>query len=390
MGDVPQSELLGLPIQQLTELLASLGEPAYRARQLYDALYRQRVATLEDITTLPFALRQRLVGEGYCVGLPQVEQRFVSTDGTVRYLLRFADQQSVEAVWMPEGDGAEDGDDAAQTDAAPDALQADATQLAATQPAATPPISRRATICLSSQAGCAVNCRFCMTALLGLQRNLTAGEIVGQVLMVLNDHQVEIGRDRVNLVFMGQGEPFLNYDHFVAALRLLVEAVGLSEQRMTVSTSGIVPRMADFGREAIRPNLAISLNASNDVTREQIMPINRKWPLAELMKAARAFPLRQRERLTFEYVLLDGVNDSVENAREVTVLLRGLRAKVNLIALNPGPEIEYRTPSPERVAAFQQTLMRAGIPAFLRRPRGLDIYAACGQLKRTRQLTQLG
>ena len=158
---------------------------------------------------------------------------------------------------------------------------------------------------------------------------------------------------------------------------------------MTVSTSGIVPRIADFGREAIRPNLAISLNASNDVTREQIMPINRKWPLKELMAAAKAFPLRQRERLTFEYVLLDGINDSVENAREVTVLLRGLRAKVNLIALNPGPEIAYRTPSPERVALFQQTLMRAGIPAFLRRPRGLDIYAACGQLKRTRQLTQL-
>jgi 23S rRNA (adenine2503-C2)-methyltransferase len=213
---------------------------------------------------------------------------------------------------------------------------------------------------------------------------------VGQVLVVLNDHQVEIGRDRVNLVFMGQGEPFLNYDNFTAAVRLLVSGVGLSESRMTVSTSGIVPRIADFGREAIRPNLAISLNASNDVTREQVMPINRKWPLADLMKAARAFPLRQRERLTFEYVLLDGVNDSVENAREVTVLLRGLRAKVNLIALNPGPEIAYRTPPPERVAFFQQTLMRAGIPAFLRRPRGLDIYAACGQLKRTRGLTQLG
>jgi 23S rRNA (adenine2503-C2)-methyltransferase len=229
-----------------------------------------------------------------------------------------------------------------------------------------------------------------MTALLGLQRNLSAGEIVGQVLVVLNDHHVEIGRDRVNLVFMGQGEPFLNYENFIAAVRLLVEAVGLSEQRMTVSTSGIVPRIADFGREAIRPGLAISLNASNDAVREQVMPINRKWPLAELMAAARAFPLRQRERLTFEYVLLDGVNDSVENAREVIALLRGLRAKVNLIALNPGPEIAYRTPSPERVAAFQQTLMRAGIPAFLRRPRGLDIYAACGQLKRTRQLTQLG
>ena len=384
MGHVPQSELLGQPIQQLTEICTRLGQPAYRARQLYDALYHQRLASVELITTLPVALRQRLSAEGYQVGMPEVEQRFVSTDGTVRYLLRFADGQSVETVWMPEGDGAEDGDEVVSADAA---TQTNDSPAAASAPA---PISRRATICLSSQAGCAVNCRFCMTALLGLQRNLSAGEIVGQVLVVLNDHHVEIGRDRVNLVFMGQGEPFLNYENFIAAVRLLVEAVGLSEQRMTVSTSGIVPRIADFGREAIRPNLAISLNASNDAVREQVMPINRKWPLAEIIKAARSFPLRQRERLTFEYVLLDGVNDSVENAREVTALLRGLRAKVNLIALNPGPEIAYRTPSPERVAAFQQTLMRAGIPAFLRRPRGLDIYAACGQLKRTRQLTQLG
>jgi 23S rRNA (adenine2503-C2)-methyltransferase len=386
MDAQPQFLLLGLPIQELTEILARCGQPAYRARQLFDALYRQRLSSLAEITTLPVSLRQRLADEGYSLGLPEVEQRFVSTDGTVRYLLRFADGQSVETVWMPEGDGAEDGDEVASpVEAAPAASQSDASQSVAP-----PPISRRATICLSSQAGCAVNCRFCMTALLGLQRNLTAGEIVGQVLVVLNDHQVEIGRDRVNLVFMGQGEPFLNYDNFTAAVRLLVSGVGLSESRMTVSTSGIVPRIADFGREAIRPNLAISLNASNDVTREQVMPINRKWPLADLMKAARAFPLRQRERLTFEYVLLDGVNDSVENAREVTVLLRGLRAKVNLIALNPGPEIAYRTPPPERVALFQQTLMRAGIPAFLRRPRGLDIYAACGQLKRTRGLTQLG
>ena len=386
MDAQPQFLLLGLPIQELTEILARCGQPAYRARQLFDALYRQRLSSLAEVTTLPVSLRQRLADEGYSLGLPEVEQRFVSTDGTVRYLLRFADGQSVETVWMPEGDGAEDGDEVASpVEAAPAASQSDASQSVAP-----PPISRRATICLSSQAGCAVNCRFCMTALLGLQRNLTAGEIVGQGLVVLNDHQVEIGRDRVNLVFMGQGEPFLNYDNFTAAVRLLVSGVGLSESRMTVSTSGIVPRIADFGREAIRPNLAISLNASNDVTREQVMPINRKWPLADLMKAARAFPLRQRERLTFEYVLLDGVNDSVENAREVTVLLRGLRAKVNLIALNPGPEIAYRTPPPERVAFFQQTLMRAGIPAFLRRPRGLDIYAACGQLKRTRGLTQLG
>jgi 23S rRNA (adenine2503-C2)-methyltransferase len=228
-----------------------------------------------------------------------------------------------------------------------------------------------------------------MTALLGLQRNLTAGEIVGQVLLVLNDHRIEIGRDRINLVFMGQGEPFLNYENFIRAVQLLVQGAGIPESRMTVSTSGIVPRIASFGLEPIRPHLAISLNASNDEVRERVMPINRKWNLASILEAARQFPLRTHERLTFEYVLLSGVNDSVGNAREVVELLRGIRAKVNLIALNPGPEIPFQTPSQTAVEAFQQILIAAGIPAYLRRPRGLDIYAACGQLKRTTALVSL-
>jgi 23S rRNA (adenine2503-C2)-methyltransferase len=215
-----------------------------------------------------------------------------------------------------------------------------------------------------------------------VQRNLTAGEIVGQVLLVLNDHGVQIGRDRINLVFMGQGEPFLNYDNFIRAVQLLVAGVGIPESRMTVSTSGIVPRIATLGAEPVRPHLAISLNASNDALREQVMPINRKWKIAAIMEAARAFPLRPRERVTFEYVLLAGVNDAPENAHEVVGLLRGIRAKVNLIALNPGPEIPFRTPSSDAVYRFQQILIDAGIPAYIRRPRGLDIYAACGQLKR--------
>ena len=228
-----------------------------------------------------------------------------------------------------------------------------------------------------------MNCGFCMTALLGLQRNLTAGEIVGQVLVALARHGVEPERDRINLVFMGQGEPFLNYDNFMKAVRLLVEGVGIAESRMTVSTSGILPRFADFAREPVRPKLAISLNGSNDEGRSRVMPINRKWNLASLMEAARNFPLRPRERITFEYVLLGGENDSAENAREVAALLDGLRAKVNLIALNPGPGIDFRTPAEEQVLGFQRVLVRAGIPAFIRRPRGRDIYAACGQLKRT-------
>jgi len=219
--------------------------------------------------------------------------------------------------------------------------------------------------------------------LLGVKRNLTAGEIVGQICSVLNDQQVFPPQDRVNIVFMGMGEPFLNYENFIKAARLLVECVGIAERRMTVSTAGIVPRIHDFGAEKIRPKLAISLNASNDALRTRLMPLNKKWNLEMLMAAAREFPLRTREWITFEYVLLGGVNDEPENAKEVAELLRGMRCKVNLIALNPGPGIDFTTPGEERVAVFQKTLRDAGIPAFVRRPRGRDIYAACGQLKRT-------
>jgi 23S rRNA (adenine2503-C2)-methyltransferase len=228
-----------------------------------------------------------------------------------------------------------------------------------------------------------------LTALLNLQRNLTAGEIVGQVAAVLRDQEVSPPQDRINLVFMGMGEPFLNYENFMAAARLLVEGVGIPESRMTVSTAGIVPRMADFGNESIRPKLAISLNASNDELRNRLMPINRKWNLEQLITAARNFPLRSREKLTFEYVLLDGMNDSAVNAHEVVELIRGLSAKVNLIALNPGPGIAFATPAEHRVQEFQKILIQNGIPAFVRRPRGRDIYAACGQLKRTTEPVSL-
>jgi len=222
-----------------------------------------------------------------------------------------------------------------------------------------------------------------LTALLGVKRNLTAGEIVGHVCAVLKYHGVSPPDDRINLVFMGMGEPFLNYENFIKASRLLVEGVGIAERRMTVSTAGIVPRIRDFGEETIRPKLAISLNASNDALRTRVMPLNKKWNLEMLLAAARDFPRRTREWITFEYVLLGGVNDTLENAREVAELLRGLRCKVNLIALNPGPGIEFATPCAEQVTAFQTILRSAGIPAFVRRPRGRDIYAACGQLKRT-------
>ncbi len=361
--------LFGLDAEALAARMVEAGEPAWRGRQLEEAIYRQRVTELNEITTLPKSLRQRLAAEGWQVGRPRIAQVFQSADGTERYLIQGEgpEVETVETVWMPEGDDGETGDGSDPDKAA--------------KP------RHRATLCISSQVGCAVNCQFCLTARLGLQRNLSAGEIAGQVLAVFDRHAVEVGRDRVNLVFMGMGEPFLNYDNFMAAVRLLVREVGLSPQRMTVSTSGIVPGIERFAAEPpeFRPKLAISLNAPNDAIRSEIMPINRKWPIAAVVNAVQQVKLRPRERITFEYVLLGGVNDRPEHAAEVARLIRrtGLPAKVNLIAWNPGPGINYSTPQPETIEAFRSTLTNAGIPAYLRKPRGRDIYAACGQLKRT-------
>lgn len=367
MTQMSHNLLLGTDRAELVTMVEAAGEPRFRAQQLLEAIYRKRVESIDRITTIPRQFRAQLTSEGYSIGLPAVEKRFVSQDGTVRYLMAFGDGQSVETVWMPEGDGGETGDGTEAGDA----------------PETTARGWDRATICISSQVGCAVDCQFCLTALLGVKRNLTAGEIVGQVLRVLSDQNVSPPQDRVNLVFMGMGEPFLNYDNFIKAVRLLVQEVALAESRMTVSTAGIVPRIRDFGLEPVRPKLAISLNASNDEERTRLMPVNRKWNLEKLIAAARDFPLRNRERITFEYVLLNGVNDDILNAEEVAALLRGLRSKVNLIALNPGPGIVFSTPEADRVTAFQNILIKSGIPTFVRRPRGRDIFAACGQLKRT-------
>jgi len=425
MKDSLQIALLGLDRDELTALVGGIDERPYRARQIADAMYRQRVESIEQISTLSQELRAKLAEKGVTIGLPRIENRFVSQDGTVRYLIAFADGQSVETVWMPEGDGGEagDGSEAGEqaerfvelTPSGAEARLENGESIAALKRCATqkqeqdrqPGCSQdqqdpqaqedrqrpdrpkqgqnqgRSTICISSQVGCAVDCQFCLTALLGVKRNLTAGEIIGQVCAVLKDQNVSPPEDRINLVFMGMGEPFLNYENFVKAARLLVEEVGIAERRMTVSTAGIVPRIHDFGSEKIRPKLAISLNASNDALRTRLMPLNKKWNLEMLMAAARAYPLRTREWITFEYVLLGGVNDEPQNAREVVELLKGMRCKVNLIALNPGPGIDFTTPGVERVTEFQNILRAGGIPAFVRRPRGRDIYAACGQLKRT-------
>ncbi len=362
--------LFGASREELRALVEQLGQPSYRVAQLAEALYKQGARSLDEMTTLPGTMREALKSAGYEVGLPELAQTARSVDGTERYLVRLADGETVETVWMPEGDLPEE-----------DALELDHGQRRE---------YKRATICVSSQVGCAVNCQFCLTAKLGIRRNLTAGEIAGQVAAVLTRHGVTVGSgkgrgqpDRINLVFMGMGEPFLNYDSFMDAVRLLVGELGIPAARMTVSTSGIEPAIRRFAGEAIRPRLALSLNASNDAIRAEIMPITRKWNTASLLEAVRSIPFGKREYVTFEYVLLGGVNDHPEHAREVLALLKGMRAKVNLIVWNPGPGVAYRQPTEESANRFHALLVEGGLPAFTRRPRGRDIYAACGQLKRT-------
>ena len=335
--------IVGLELPDLQKALGE-GQPAFRARQLYDAVYRQRVSDLVQITTFPTTLRKELAFR-LAVGLPQPAAEYQSSDGTRRYLLELEDRRTVETVLMPE--------------------------------------EGRDTICISSQVGCPVNCRFCLTALMGLERNLTSGEIVGQVLFVLQTHQIATPADRLNIVMMGMGEPLLNLPNVIKATRLLTDpaGIGLSPKRITLSTSGIVPKIEELGREPVRPKLAISLNASTEEQRRELMPITRKYSLKDLLAACKTYPLRPWEKLTFEYVLLKGVNDSDADARRVVKLLAHLNAKVNLIALNPGPGIAFETPEPERVQAFQAIVRRA-MPCFVRKPRGRDIFAACGQLKR--------
>jgi len=331
--------------------MREIGEPAYRGSQLYHAMYAERRFDCESMSNLPAALRQRLAND-FRIDMPKISQRFRSSDGSVRYLLTLtnagdAERASeaparVEAVFMP-SDG-------------------------------------RQTICISTQAGCAVDCHFCLTAQLGLVRNLTAGEILAQVLIAVEEHRESLA-PRTNVVLMGQGEPLLNYEPVMAALRIMLDPNGmaLAPRHVTLSTSGIVPGIERLAQEEIRPKLAISLNASSDKERDAIMPINHKYPLAALLAACRNYPLRPWERLTFEYVLLGGFNDSPEDARRVAGLISGVRAKVNLIPWNPG-ELPYRPPAAERVAEFREILAAKGIPTFVRYSRGQDVCAACGQL----------
>jgi len=341
--------LTGLSQAELSDFVASLGEPEYRAHQMFSAIHARRVTSFDAMTDLPKELRARLV-ESSALSTLQIESRYVSTDGTRRYLFKTHDNVPIETVFIPE--------------------------------------ERRDTICFSSQSGCPLQCTFCLTAQLGLLRNLSAGEIVEQIIFVLNDAYGEGLQTPhgTNLVGMGAGEPFLNFENLMNAMRIMNDPAGLHivANRITVSTAGIVPRIRELATIADRPHLAISLAAPSDELRDQLMPINKKWPIEELLSACKEFEksLKPNERFTFEYVMLRGVNDSDAQARQLANLLNrhALRAKVNLIPHNPAEPLPYQPSSMERVESFREILESKGIHAFIRRPRGRDILAACGQL----------
>jgi 23S rRNA (adenine2503-C2)-methyltransferase len=411
-------ELLGKSKSELREMCAAMGEPAYRGGQIYHALYAERKFDITQMTNLPAALRARLVAEA-TITLPVVKQRFVSSDGSVRYLFDLsATEKPRTNTEIPEN--TENTENAEKTGAVG---RSRALKTASVE-AVFMPSERRQTICVSTQAGCAVDCQFCLTAQLGLIRNLTAGEILGQVLVALEEDRREraatgeaetaarVARAseqdaglkpgatqtptrsfarrqsdpvQTNVVLMGQGEPLLNFEAVMAALRVLLdpEGVGISPKHVTLSTSGIVPGIERLALEAVRPKLAISLNASNDEQRDALMPINKKYPLSVLLEACEQYPLRTWEHLTFEYVMLGGVNDAAEDARRVVRLLAPLKSvKVNLIPWNPG-ELPYRESSPEGIEEFRRILTDRGVPAFVRYSRGRDVMAACGQLALT-------
>lgn len=344
MNHVNTTNLLGLDLAQMERVVVSLGEKPFRAKQIYQALYRRKEFDIEKMTNLAKSFRERL-SQHHSITAPEVHRTFISVDGTKRYLLKLEDGQLIESVYIPE--------------------------------------ESRRTICISTQVGCAIGCTFCMTARLGLKRHLRVSEIVGQILVVLKDVGEEYhGSRAVNIVLMGMGEPLHNYDNTVKALALMADPLGMSisPRRITLSTSGMVPALKKLATERVVPNIAVSLNASYNEQRSELMPINKKWNLEELIRTCRDLPLPAQRRITFEYVLIAGVNDSIEDAKRLVELLKGLRAKVNLIPLNWDPALHMGTPFDETIFAFQKILTDNYLTAPIRRPRGLDISAACGQL----------
>jgi 23S rRNA (adenine2503-C2)-methyltransferase len=367
--------------EETAAALVALGAERFRGDQVFRWVHGRGVDDPAAMTDLGRALRERLCTEAG-VGSVAVDAVQISRDGTRKLRLRTRDGRLIESVLIPDGDASAPDDDEDE-DERLDAFNRGAER--------TPERRRKLTQCISSQVGCALDCTFCATAQLGFGRNLDAGEIVDQVyraralLRELPDEDPtrRAGADRVtNLVFMGMGEPLHNLAEVVRAVRILTDphGMGFSTRRITVSTAGLVPAIARLGEARVHVNLAISLNATTDEVRDEIMPINRKWNLAALLAAVRAFPLEKRRRVTFEYVLLDGVNDSLADARRLPELLRGIPSKVNLIPWNPHPLAPYRRPSEHAVEAFQDELKARGLAVYVRRSRGVDIDAACGQL----------
>jgi 23S rRNA (adenine2503-C2)-methyltransferase len=333
--------LLGLDQAEIVELVESLGEKPFRGKQLYHQIYRRQQLDFAEMTELSKFFRQRLV-ENFVLQTPDICRRSEASDGTVKYLFRLSDDRFIESVFIPEED--------------------------------------RDTLCISSQVGCNVGCTFCMTARMGLERNLKADEILGQVLAVVKERQME--RGSYSIVFMGMGEPLQNYKNVMKAFRLMVDPQGmtLSHRKVTISTSGVVPVLRKMHHEKVFPNLAISLNATSNNLRDELMPLNRRWNLEELIQTCREFPLEPRRRIMFEYVLLSGINDDDRDAERLVRLFKGLRPKVNLIPYNPNPGLPYQRPSEERIRRFREILVDNGVAVFMRKTRGDDIAAACGQL----------
>ena len=326
------------------EFAVAQGWPKFRGEQIWRWVHDKGARSPDEMTNIARDIRAKLAEVCTVGGLTLAEVQ-TSKDGTRKLRLVTREGRSIESVLIPDGD--------------------------------------KTTQCISSQVGCAVDCQFCATAKLGLKRNLDAGEIVDQVYLARRLlAEVEPDRRITNIVYMGMGEPLHNYDNLITSLRILTHDKGakLSQRRITVSTSGLVPKLERLGGETVRPNLAVSLNAPNDAIRDEIMPINRKWNIAKLMAALKAYPLEQRRRITFEYVLLAGVNDSLADAAQLSRLLRGVKCKVNLIPYNPHPEAGYARPSRAVIDAFQNECKKLGLPTYLRTPRGDDIDAACGQL----------
>ncbi len=350
------ANLFGLDRDALRSLFEGLGEPVYRAQQVYSWLYEKRVASIDQMTDLPKALRERLAA-AHVVRWPEVMERSLSKDGTVKFLFELDDGATIESVFIPE--------------------------------------ERRRTICISTQAGCPLKCAFCLTGIGGYKRNLKPWEILGQVAVVMADGGLGGGRrsrapnDEMpwNIVIMGMGEPLLNYDATVAALRVLMDREGfaISPKKLTLSTVGILPALEKLMLEPVRPNLAISLHASNKALRRELMPIEDRYGIDDVIAAAQRYPIPSGGMVTYEYVVLGGVNDTPAHARELVRLLRGSKGKVNLIPLNPAPEIPFAPPTAQAVDAFCRILSEGDVMVSVRRPRGQDILAACGQLHLKRE-----